>query len=407
MARSYRVAMVGACPFPTAQGSQVLIRQLSEALLRQGHTVHLVTYHLGETGVPLSPDLRIHRISHIPGYRKIGSGPAWGKLLLDPLLLLRLIEVVRREAIEVIHAHNYEALLVGWLVGRLTGRPVIYHSHNIMAAELPTYFSRGWSRRLAGWLAFLLDSQLPRRADACIALSSEAVPFFRDHGVPEERIRLIPPGIDFEQADETDPAAVRHQYELPFGPLAIYAGNLDQYQHVEQLLRSFGRVRAVVPQARLIIASHSPAAQYQTLLGQVGETPGVSFVHCHNFAEMQALLTAADVAICPRIACFGFPIKLLNYMAAGKAVVVAQGSAKGVRHLENGYVVAEGEAALAEGIVAVLQNPDLAQRLGAAARSTIEGRFRWPYVVHEIERCYEQLTEGVREPIFVDVKKIF
>jgi glycosyltransferase involved in cell wall biosynthesis len=185
-------------------------------------------------------------------------------------------------------------------------------------------------------------------------------------------------------------------------PLLIYTGNLDQYQHLDSLLHSFQRVRIVQPTAQLIIASHSPSMQYQVLVNRVGDSFNVRFIHCHNFAEMQALLMAADIAICPRIACFGFPIKLLNYMAAGKAVVVAQGSAKGIRHLENGYVVADDEVALAEGVIRLLQDRELAWRLGAAARITIEGRFRWVHVVREIERCYDGLTSQAAKPALVD-----
>jgi 1,2-diacylglycerol 3-alpha-glucosyltransferase len=403
MHRTYRVAMVGACPFPTAQGSQVLLKQLSEALVARGHEVHVVTYHLGDTP-PTSPlGMRVHRIPRVPGYHKAGSGPAWGKIVLDTLLLILLARVVYREVIDVIHAHNYEALLVSWLVGRIMGRPVVYHSHNVMAAELPTYFRHAWARRLAGWLAHLLDHQLPRRADACVVLSSEAVSFYGACGVPKERIRLIPPGIAFDGVTANEPATVRLRYGLGEGPLVIYTGNLDQYQRLDLLLRSFRRVLAAQPTAQLVIASHSSPAECRELVGWMNQSQGkVRFIHCQSFAEMQTLLRVADIAVCPRIACFGFPIKLLNYMAAGKAVVVAQGSAKGIRHLKNGYVVQDGEEALAEGVIRLIQDPDLAGSLGIAARATVEGRFQWVHVVREIERCYDHLTIQVTEPVLAD-----
>jgi glycosyltransferase involved in cell wall biosynthesis len=318
--------------------------------------------------------------------------------VLDVLLLFLLARVVRREAIDVIHAHNYEALLVGWLVGRLTGRPVVYHSHNVMAAELPTYFRYDWSRWLAGLLGRLLDHQLPRRADVCIALSSEAVSFFRQNGVPDERIRLIPPGIDLCDVPTCDPAVrntrVRRTYGLGDGPLVIYAGNLDQYQRLDLLFRSFKHVHAAHPEAQLIVATHSPPAQYQQLVEQIGQNAGVRFIHCTSFAHMRDLLQVANVAVCPRVACFGFPIKLLNYMAAGKAVVVAQGSAKGVQHLQNGYVVDDDIQSLAQGVLDLLQHPDLARRLGDAARDTVRGRFQWENAVREIEHCYERVALG-------------
>jgi glycosyltransferase involved in cell wall biosynthesis len=288
------------------------------------------------------------------------------------------------------------------VVGRLTGRPVVYHSHNIMAAELPGYFEQAWSRRLAGWLARMLDNQLPRRADACIALSSEAIPFFQASGVREARLRLIPPGIDFDDAPACEIARVRQEYGLGDGPLVIYTGNLDQYQRVDSLVRSFGAVRAARPDTQLIIASHSPPQQYGRVIQRVGDCPGVRFIHCRTFDEARTLLLAADVAICPRMACFGFPMKLLNYMAAGKPVVVAQGAAKGIRHLENGYVVPDEEGALAAGVLHLLRDPDLARRLGVAARAAIAGRFQWAHAVREIERCYDDLTGCVPAPVRAD-----
>ncbi len=44
------------------------------------------------------------------------------------------------------HAHNYEAALIGLAAGRLAGVPVIYHSHNALAEELPTYFRGAHAR---------------------------------------------------------------------------------------------------------------------------------------------------------------------------------------------------------------------------------------------------------------------
>ena len=97
------------------------------------------------------------------------------------------------------------------------------------------------------------------------------------------------------------------------------------------------------------------------------------------------------------MACFGFPIKLLNYMAAGKAVVAARGAAKGLRHLENGYV-AEDDEALMAGVTYLLGRPEVAARLGAAARLTEETRYHWGHAAREIERCYAGLMSERGEP---------
>jgi hypothetical protein len=64
------IAMIATCPFPAAFASSGLIRELSLALHRAGHTIHVVTYHLGLTGFD-TKGLHIHRI---PNVFSIGNG---------------------------------------------------------------------------------------------------------------------------------------------------------------------------------------------------------------------------------------------------------------------------------------------------------------------------------------------
>src|SRR5581483_11055693 len=148
--RLMRIALVLAGPFPALRGSQVLVEQLATGLGARGHAVRLVTYGAGGDDLP---------------------GPQLARVGRDLRLVARLWRVVRREAIDVIHAHNYEAALAGLVVSRTTGRPLVYHGHNAMADELPTYFRGAAARRLARVVGRTLDAHVPRRADFCIAVS--------------------------------------------------------------------------------------------------------------------------------------------------------------------------------------------------------------------------------------------
>ena len=77
---------------------------------------------------------------------------------------------------------------------------------------------------------------------------------------------------------------------------------------------------------------------------------------------------------------------------------VHQAKEKGALRLEGKvYVVQDGEEALAEGVIRLIQDPDLAGSLGIAARVTVEGRFQWAHVVREIERCYDHLASHMPE----------
>ena len=157
---TYRVAMVAACPFPSLRGSQVLVRELAETLANQGHTVHVVTYPTAQHMVAVRR-IAIHRVPKVPGFWT-ASPFGWQKIVLDLLLVWLLYRVVRRERIQVIHAHNVEGPFIGFLVRLVTGVPVVYHAHYALSDELPCYFRGRVPRRLAGRLGSFFDNRLAR-----------------------------------------------------------------------------------------------------------------------------------------------------------------------------------------------------------------------------------------------------
>ena len=352
-----RIALVLAGRYPDLRGSQVLVRQLADGIRGRRHAVHLVTYGARARGRP---------------------GPRAGRIVRDVGLVVRLWRTVRREAIDLIHAHNYEAAIAALVVGRATGRPVVYHGHNALAEELPLYFRARLARGLAQRLGRLLDAHVPRRADFCIAVTEELGGILRRRGVAARELTCIAPA-----AAPRDTAAQRPHPGS--GALVCYAGNLDGYQNLGFLLRSFARVRAQVPAARLVLVTHAAPAALTV-------APGVEIVCATSYDEVRARLDAADVAVSPRAERSGFPMKLLNYMAAGKAIVASAGSAKGLRDGVTGRIVPDGdEAAFADAVLELLSDAALRARLGAAARRAVEDPRAWEGVLDRIEAVYRRV----------------
>ncbi|HSV07935.1 MAG TPA: glycosyltransferase family 4 protein [Candidatus Binatus sp.] len=358
-----RIALAIAGPYPALRGSQVLVRHLTSGLATRGHEIHVVSHGA--------------RADERPGLHP-------GRLVRDLALILRLWRCVRREAVEIIHAHNYEAAIAGLLVARLTGRPLVYHGHNALAEELPTYFQSRLGRRLASAVGRFLDGQVPCRADYCIAVTEELGELLRWRGVRASDLACLVP---------TGPPEERHQ-EPPAGRpstgLVCYAGNLDRYQNLEALLRSFVRVRQEVPDATLVLVTHVPSDV--SLMAPPRLLQGVEVVRARSYGEMRERLASADVAVCPRVERSGFPMKLLNYMAAGKAIVASAASAKGLIDGVTGRVVADSdEEAFGEAIVALLRDPGERERLGLAARQAVESPRAWEDVLDRLEEIYRRV----------------
>jgi glycosyltransferase involved in cell wall biosynthesis len=151
-------------------------------------------------------------------------------------------------------------------------------------------------------------------------------------------------------------------------------------------------VRQKADDALLVLATHAAPRELPASLRAL--PPGVRLVTAGDFTTVRDLIQVADLALCPRREWSGFPMKLLNYMAAGKAVVVSAGSAKAVCHGRNGVVVSDdGPAAYAAAILDLLADPARRRRLGAAARRTVEDEYGWERVIDQVEATYETVLE--------------
>ena len=391
---SFSIAMVAACAFPANHGTPAAIKEMSEELARRGHSIRVVTYPLSHE-IPIT-GVEIDRVAQVGSNRQVSVGPSYQRLAFDALLVFKLFQVVRRHKVEVIHAHNYEGGLIGGFVGKLTGVPVIYNAINTMIGELPSFnFIR--PRALAIGLAKVLDYVVPRMADMIIADTEELRSFILDKGVDPARVITIHSGVRPEMFAGADGSRVRDRFAAGHGPLIIYTGTFDDFQGLDYLMAAFKIVHERKPAASLLLvgstinAAHS--AKYKRMAADLGFASRFAMTSC-TLDELPDLLAAADVAVVPRPQSAGIPTKLLNYMAAGNAIVTFKQSATILRHRETALLVEPATAEnFAQGILSLLDDPALAQRLRANVKSFVAGRFDWPSIATKLEAVYAGLAK--------------
>jgi glycosyltransferase involved in cell wall biosynthesis len=121
-------------------------------------------------------------------------------------------------------------------------------------------------------------------------------------------------------------------------------------------------------------------------------------LHRGDIDEASRCLSEADVALNPRARCPGIPQKLLNYMAARKAVVAFAGSAKVLKHCESGLVVPDNDIeAFAAACVRLLDDEHLAEALGDNARQHVEHQCTWERAGEATEAVYRRLLRAYRK----------
>jgi 1,2-diacylglycerol 3-alpha-glucosyltransferase len=171
---------------------------------------------------------------------------------------------------------------------------------------------------------------------------------------------------------------------------------LNAFQRVDYLLRAFAVALQAQPDALLLVVSPlvnlTHEKEHKQLAEQLGISSSIIWIAPHALADLPSYLALADVTVVPRPECPGHPVKLLNYMLAGKPVVSFAGGAKGVRHLHDAFVVPNHDyEALGRGIVTLLHDRALAAELGANARATVLADFDWRQICRKIERIYDRL----------------
>lgn len=389
MTTRYAVLQVGAFPFPSHQGSQVYVSGMCRALAKRGHDVTLATYGHGEGDEP--PGVRRLRAPVLPGSRFSRSGPHLSKVPLDGLLAATISAFLRRHPVDVIHAHNVEAPLVGVLAKLLAGQriPLVYNLHTSLEEELPAYWKAGLAGRLATPLGRSVDQLLPRISAGCIALSQRSAVRLREQGAVN--VHHVPPGVDLDELTGGDADRARRRWSLGEGPWVVYAGNADPYQDLDVLFEAMTRL----PRAGLLIVSGSPLSPWQALADRLGIGPErLRLVQSASFADAKDALAAGRVAALPRATCAGFPIKLLNQLGMGRVTVAAEDSARPIEGVFS--VPGRDPVALAGCLGAILEDPEMADRLGEAARRAVSARWTWDAQARRLKEVYATVVGGAR-----------
>lgn len=390
--KQYRVAMVAACPFPAAFASSGLIREMTLALKQNGHDVHVITYHLGNQNFPVD-EIPVHRIHNVPGYTKSCSGITPAKPVLDLLLAFKLLQISRKYHFDIIHTHNYEAPPAGYLTRFKLNIPVIYHAHNTMRHELPSYFRNPCSRAVALWSGSYLDRLIPHRADHIITVSQEQTDYLTSIGIPGNRLTLIPPSVSAPLFAGGDGSVIRKRLGIGDSPLMIYTGGLQPYQNCLLLIELLNYCVRDKPDLHLVILARSEDHHVKEAAKHAGISNRIHFLQGQGLTFERDCLAAADIGIIPRIHCIGFPVKLLNYAAAGVPIVCFESLRKGFSHEKELLAAPDGDVReMAQCVLRLLNNPELGILLADAARTRLITHHNWPAAIRIVEAIYDRVT---------------
>ena len=398
--------MIAACPFPWPRGTPVRIQRLAQALVEEGHTVDVITYHLGKSSENLP--FKVFRIAKVFYYNRVSAGPSISKLfVLNPMLVRSLLKIGKTGDYDIIHAHHIEGVMVA-RAARVMGLnlPIVYDAHTLVGSELLDY-GPAIGASIKRFVGSFLDHFFARQADSVIAVTDAIKDEFVTHdSQPADRIHVIPNGIEEEFIQRAEKARLEYaacieKKNIVAGkpaPIFMYAGNTAAYQGIDLMLKAFALVEQRIPDAQLKILTHESFADYLALSDSLGITDKLSILDV-LLEDLPAMLVQADVLLNPRTRCAGIPQKLLNYMAAGRPVVSFAGSAKIVIDQVDGLVVENGNIhAFSEAMLELVFNTKLGDTIAAAGLKSMQTRYSWNSAAKQtLAVYYDTLTRHMEQ----------
>ncbi|MFH1226710.1 MAG: glycosyltransferase [Planctomycetota bacterium] len=299
--------------------------------------------------------------------------------IFDILALFRLVRLIGKHRIKIIHTHLFRSNFVGRLVGALTGVPLTVCSEN---------------STMKRWFYSLVNRLFASGTDAVIANSMAVRNHLARNGIPSYKTTVIYNGKS--SRDYTADSAkqdIRKELNIPPGNYVIAnISKLRPEKRVDVFIKAVPAVLKEIPNATFLIVGDGPLeSELKQLANDKGLSGGVIFTGVRN--DIPAILRSSDL-LALSSSYEGCPNVVIEAMASGVPVVATAvgGTPEIVQDGATGLLVPpENPDLLAGAIIALLKDKNRASEFSRKAVTIFKERFTIEQSVRQIEKLYDDL----------------
>jgi glycogen(starch) synthase len=377
----------------------------ARALARLGHDVHVLAGSNGQ--MPLCTVERngvtVHRYwSGGRAMRIFGALGRW-KLWWTRQRLQNGLSMYR--ALRVLHAEQRFDLLEmpecgaeGLLINSLVEVPTVVRFHSPSRLIMPLYDVKRADVGLCSWLEQRAISQATALTSCSAFLAGEV----RSKMGVRAPVQVIPNGIDLKLFDREGTVDVEAKFNLPRGKIKIFfAGRMERRKGIhlcgkiaESILRDYDVAFVFAGQDLFGYMTEVllPSLNGQPLKGSV------HYLGKLGLDDIRSCLKSADIFLLPSL-WENLPYSCLEAMAAGRAIVASDqgGVPELIQDGSNGFLATAGDPdSFVAKLRALLDDAMLRQRLGRAARQTVNAKFTDECVAKQSVALYDQVVKTSR-----------
>jgi N-acetyl-alpha-D-glucosaminyl L-malate synthase BshA len=371
---------IGIVCYPTYGGSGIVATELAMALAGRGDEVHVISYALPSRLSLASQGVFFHEVQ-VPHYPLFEYPP------YSLALTTKMVEVARHHDLDLVHVHYAVPNAVSAVLAReiLEPRPLpvvtTLHGTDItLVGNDPNYLETTRFGIL--------------RSDAVTTVSKALRDETREQLRIERAIDVIPNFIDPARFAEARLGPGARRWARPGEKLLVHISNFRPVKRVTDVVEAFGRIVEKV-KARLLLVGDGPErVKAELLCREQGTCHAVTFLG--SLPLIEEVLVGADLFLLPSQS-ESFGLSALEAMACHVPVIATAvgGLPEVVAHGETGFLHAVGDVdSMADSAIRLLQDDDLRERFGRAARRRAVEQFDQDRVVGRYRDIYERALDG-------------
>ena len=304
-----------------------------------------------------------------------------------PEAVVALAHLLRKERVQILQTHLFDAGLVGVLAAAVARTPItIVTRHHLDQVRL-----------VGSWVHVGLDRWMARAADRIVVLSHAVRNYMIvNEDLEGDKIDVIYQGFDFEKlsATEEERRCVRAEFkftsEFVIGCVARFFSTKG---HI-YLLSAVKDLAKTIPQIRVLLLGNGSRRAIEDMIHHLGLDGRVVFAG--HRTDVPACLRAMDVVVHPSLS-EAFCQVLVEAMSVGTPLVTTDvgGAKEVVIHGKTGMVVpAASSDAIYTAVLELYQHPERGLAMAAAAQRSVHERFTVDRMVSEQVNCYQRLLDA-------------
>jgi glycosyltransferase involved in cell wall biosynthesis len=369
-------------------------RPLKEAgaLVEAGNEVTILAWDR-ETRFPKEEKVHGIKVSRIAWRGSYGRGVA--QIPGFAYFWLRVLWRLLTWDYDVVHCHDLDTLPLGWLMGRLRRKRVVFDSHIPFPDRVARREQSSRATRILVRVLEMVERTLAKRADILLTDSEKMVERFRGMGVKKGfEILNVPP------ADFGNVVKERHGDTVIIGRIGLMSR--DMGHGVDDTLDAFERLVGEGYDVRLALLGNVTPDSYKeevsARIQRLGDRvtfsdfiPYSEVIEWYGKLDISVILYDMRIHRCMYL--LGYPTKLFESMAAGIPIVLRSNDHAQQLLLDNecGLVVGYDLDSIVGALRELVENPELRARYGANGRRMFEQRYNWAVESQRLVKAYGEL----------------